>query len=306
MSTRFDPLRERAAALRPTRTAVVYPLSGASLGAAFEAADAGYIEPVLVGPRAPIAALLDRGGLPPDRFEIIDTADDPREAAHRSALLARDRAVHALMKGSLHTDVYMAAIVAREAGLRTQRRISHVFVLAFAAYPKLVALTDAAVNIAPGLLDKADIARNAIDLCRALGIARPKVAVLAATEEVNPAMPATLDAAALAKMADRGQIAHGIVDGPLAFDIAISAQAAASKGLVSPVAGDPDILLVPDIEAGNALYKQAAWLAGAELGGLVLGAAVPVLLTSRADSVAARINSCVLANLYAHWQGSDG
>jgi phosphate acetyltransferase len=160
------------------------------------------------------------------------------------------------------------------------------------------------VNIAPGLADKADIARNAIDLCRALGVATPKVAVLAATEDVNPAMPATIDAAALAKMADRGQIAHGIVDGPLAFDIAISAQAARSKGLVSRVAGDPDVLLVPDIEAGNALYKQAAYLAGAELGGLVIGAAVPVLLTSRADSVAARINSCILASLYAHWLGA--
>lgn len=304
MNSLFDPLRERAATLKPARTAVVYPLSQASLGAAYEAADAGYIEPVLVGPHAAMTTLMHRHGLKTDRFEIVDTRDDPREAAHRAALLARDRAVQALMKGSLHTDDYMSAIVARDAGLRTQRRVSHVFVLAFAAYPKLVALTDAAVNIAPGLADKADIARNAIDLCRALGVATPKVAVLAATEDVNPAMPATIDAAALAKMSDRGQIAHGIVDGPLAFDIAISAQAARSKGLVSRVAGDPDVLLVPDIEAGNALYKQAAYLAGAELGGLVLGAAVPVLLTSRADSVAARINSCILANLYAHWLGT--
>ncbi|MCO5107438.1 MAG: bifunctional enoyl-CoA hydratase/phosphate acetyltransferase [Burkholderiaceae bacterium] len=306
MSSLFDPLRQRAAALRPTRTAVVYPLSEASMRGAYEAADAGYIEPVLVGPQAAMTALIERHGMKPGRFEVVDTRDDAHESAHRAALLARDRAVHALMKGSLHTDDYMSAIVARDAGLRTQRRISHAFVLAFAAYPKLVALTDAAVNIAPNLADKADIARNAIDLCRALGVATPKVAVLAATEDVNPAMPVTIEAAALAKMADRGQIAHGIVDGPLAFDIAISAQAASTKGIASRVAGDPDVLLVPDIEAGNALYKQAAWLAGAELGGLVLGAAVPVLLTSRADSVDARLNSCVLANLYANWLGGAG
>ncbi len=301
MSSLFDPLRQRARALKPTRTAVVYPMSASALGATFESADAGYIDPVLVGPRAAMAALMQRHHLQVDRFEIVDTPDDARQAAHQAALLARDRAVHALMKGSLHTDEYMAAIVAREAGLRTRRRISHVFVLGFAAYPKLLALTDAAVNIAPGLADKADITQNAIDLCRALGVATPKVAVLAATEAVNPAMPVTIEAAALSKMAERGQIRHGIVDGPLAFDIAISAQAAAEKGVVSSVAGDPDVLLAPDIETGNTLYKQAAYLAGAELGGLVIGAAVPVLLTSRADSVHTRINSCVLANLYAHW-----
>jgi len=301
MSSLFDPLRQRARALKPTRTAVVYPMSASALGATFESADAGYIDPVLVGPRAAMAALMQRHHLQVDRFEIVDTPDDARQAAHQAALLARDRAVHALIKGSLHTDEYMAAIVAREAGLRTRRRISHVFVLGFAAYPKLLALTDAAVNIAPGLADKADITQNAIDLCRALGVATPKVAVLAATEAVNPAMPVTIEAAALSKMAERGQIRHGIVDGPLAFDIAISAQAAAEKGVVSSVAGDPDVLLAPDIETGNTLYKQAAYLAGAELGGLVIGAAVPVLLTSRADSVHTRINSCVLANLYAHW-----
>ncbi len=306
MTSLFDPLRARAAALKPTRTAVVYPLSQAALAAAYEAADAGYIEPVLVGPQAAMVALMRRHGLPVGRFATVDTRDDPREAAHRAALLARDGAVQALMKGSLHTDECMSAIVPRDAGLHTQRRISHVFVLGFATYPKLLALTDAAVNIAPGLADKADIARNAIDLCRALGVDTPKVAVLAATEEVNPAMPATVDAAALAKMAERGQIRHGIVDGPLAFDVAISAGAAQEKRVISRVAGDPDVLLVPDIETGNALYKQAAYLAGAELGGLVLGATVPVLLTSRADSVATRINSCILANLYAHWLENEG
>ncbi|MBN9462416.1 MAG: bifunctional enoyl-CoA hydratase/phosphate acetyltransferase [Burkholderiales bacterium] len=301
MSSLFDPLRARARQLEPARTAVVYPLSFAALDAAFEAADAGYIEPVLVGPQAAMIELMREHGMQHDRFEIVDTPDDAPEAAHRAALLARDRAVSALMKGSLHTDEYVSAIVRRDAGLRTRRRLSHVFVFGFAAFPKLLALTDAAVNIAPDLNDKADIARNAIDLCRALGVAAPKLAVLAATETVNPAMPATIEAAALSKMAERGQIRYGIVDGPLAFDIAISARAAQEKGVVSRVAGDPDILLVPDIEAGNMLYKQAAYLAGAELGGLVLGAAVPVLLTSRADSVATRINSCVLANLYTHW-----
>lgn len=301
MSSLFGPLRARARQLTPLRTAVVYPLSFAALEAAFEAADVGYLEPVLVGPQAAMVELMHRRGLHPERFEIVDTGDDVREAANRAASLARDRVVSALMKGTLHTDVYMSAIIRREAGLHTRRRLSHVFVIGFPAFPKLLALTDAAVNIAPDLEDKADIARNAIDLCRALGVVTPKVAVLAATETVESAMPVTVEAAALSKMAERGQIRDAVVDGPLAFDIAVSAHAAQEKGVVSRVAGDPDILLVPDIEAGNMLYKQAAYLAGAELGGLVLGAAVPVLLTSRADSVATRLNSCVLANLYAHW-----
>ena len=213
--------------------------------------------------------------------------------------LARDGAVGMLMKGSLHTDHFMSAVVARESGLRTGRRISHAFVMAAAAYPKLFLLTDAAVNIAPTLQEKADIAQNAIDLARALGVARPKVAVLCATESVNPAMPATLDAAALSKMADRQQIRGGQIDGPLAFDNAISRQAAEQKGIVSPVAGDADILLVPDIEAGNMLYKELTWLAGAATAGLVLGTRVPVLLTSRSDAVQARVDSCAVAALYA-------
>ena len=220
-------------------------------------------------------------------------------AARAAAGLARDGAVGMLMKGSLHTDHFMSAVVARESGLRTGRRISHAFVMAAAAYPKLFILTDAAVNIAPTLQEKADIAQNAIDLARALGVARPKVAVLCATESVNPAMPATLDAAALSKMADRQQIRGGQIDGPLAFDNAISRQAAEQKGIVSPVAGDADILLVPDIEAGNMLYKELTWLAGAATAGLVLGTRVPVLLTSRSDAVQARVDSCAVAALYA-------
>lgn len=301
MDSLFEPLRARARKLNPTRTAIVYPLSLPALAAAFEAAEAGYIEPVLVGPRPTIFALMREHGLQADRFEVIDTPDHAPQAAQRAALLARDGTVDALMKGSLHTDEYLSAIIARDSGLCLGRRLSHVFIIGFGSYPKLLALTDAAVNITPDLRDKSDIVQNAIDLCRALGVVRPKVAVLAAIETVNPDMRSTIEAAALAKMAERGQIRHGIVDGPLAFDVAVSAAAAQEKGLVSPVAGDPDVLLAPDIEAANMLYKQAAYLAGAELGGLVIGASVPVLLTSRADSVATRINSCILANLYAHW-----
>lgn len=301
MTSLFEPLRARARTLPATRTAIVHPMSADSLAAAIAAADARYIEPVLVGPQAGIERALDDSGAPVDRFEIVDAGADPLAAAHRAAALARDGAVQALMKGSLHTDEFMSAVLGAENGLRTRRRVSHVFLIAFPSHAKLLALTDAAVNIAPDLAAKADIARNAIELCRAVGIATPKVAVLAAIETVHPDMPATLHAAALAKMAQRGQIRHGVVDGPLAFDNAISARAARIKHIESPVAGDPDVLLAPDIECGNALYKQAVYLAGAEVGGLVVGATVPVVLTSRADSVQARVDSCVLAQLHAHW-----
>ncbi|MBB1624601.1 bifunctional enoyl-CoA hydratase/phosphate acetyltransferase [Achromobacter sp. UMC71] len=295
----FEPLRAAALSAGRVRTAVAYPLCAASLGAAVQAQEAGYIEPLLVGPAARLAALMAELGLRAGSLEIIDTPDDERQAAAVAAALARDGKAGMLMKGSLHTDHFMGAVVAREAGLRTGRRISHAFVMSVAAYSKLFILTDAAVNIAPTLPEKADIAQNAIDLARALGVARPKVAVLCATESVNPAMPATLDAAALSKMADRQQIRGGVVDGPLAFDNAISRLAAEQKGIVSQVAGDADILLVPDIEAGNMLYKELTWLAGAGTAGLVLGTRVPVLLTSRSDSVEARVNSCAVAVLYA-------
>lgn len=295
----FEPLRDAALSAGRQRTAVAYPLCPSSLGAAIQARDAGYIEPVLVGPARRIAALLAELGVRAGDVEIVDTPDDETLAARAAAALARDGAAAMLMKGSLHTDHFMSAVVARESGLRTGRRISHAFVMAVAAYPKLFILTDAAVNIAPTLQEKADIAQNAIDLARALGVARPKLAVLCATESVNPSMPATLDAAALSKMADRQQIRGGDVDGPLAFDNAISRDAAAQKGIVSRVAGDADILLVPDIEAGNMLYKELTWLAGAGTAGLVLGTRVPVLLTSRSDSMEARVNSCAVAVLYA-------
>jgi phosphate acetyltransferase len=295
----FEPLRDAALSAGRLRTAVAYPLCPASLGAAVQARDAGYIEPVLVGPARRIAALLAEMGVRAGELEIVDTPDDEKLSARAAAALARDGAASMLMKGSLHTDHFMSAVVARESGLRTDRRISHAFVMAVAAYPKLFILTDAAVNIAPTLQEKADIAQNAIDLARALGVTRPKLAVLCATESVNPSMPATLDAAALSKMADRQQIWGGDIDGPLAFDNAISRDAADQKGIVSRVAGDADILLVPDIEAGNMLYKELTWLAGAGTAGLVLGTRVPVLLTSRSDAMQARVNSCAVAVLYA-------
>jgi phosphate acetyltransferase len=295
----FEPLRVAALAVGRLRTAVAYPLCPTSLRAAAQASEAGYIEPVLVGPAARLAALMAETGLRAGSMEIVDTPDDELLAARAAAALARDGAVRMLMKGSLHTDHFMSAVVARDSGLRTGRRISHAFVMAVAAYPKLFILTDAAVNIAPTLQEKADIAQNAIDLARALGVERPKVAVLCATESVNPSMPATLDAAALSKMADRQQIRGGEIDGPLAFDNAISREAAEQKGIVSRVAGDADILLAPDIEAGNMLYKELTWLAGAGTAGLVLGTRVPVLLTSRSDSMEARVNSCAVSVLYA-------
>jgi phosphotransacetylase len=204
------------------------------------------------------------------------------------------------MKGSLHTDELLGAVVARDTGLRTGRRISHVFLMDVPTYHKILVVTDAAINIAPTLEDKVDICQNAIDLAVALGVARPKVAILAAVETVNSKMPATLDAAALCKMAERGQIKGGLLDGPLAFDNAISKQAARTKGIRSEVAGDPDILLAPDLEAGNILAKQLSFLANADGAGLVLGARVPIILTSRADSVRSRIASCAVAMLVAY------
>ena len=296
---RLRVLTERAAkAGPPLACAVVHPVDAASLSGAVDAAAAGLIAPVLVGPRARIeaaagSARLDISGLP------IEEVPHSHAAAERAVALAREGRVGALMKGALHTDELMEAVVAREGGLRTERRISHCFVLDVPLYHKLLVVTDAAINILPDLETKADIARNAIDLCRALGIGTPKLAVLAAVETVTPRQPATLDAAALAKMADRGQIEGGIVDGPLAFDNAISAEAAATKHLESAVAGDPDILLVPDLESGNILAKQLQYLAGAEAAGVVVGARAPIALTSRADGAAARLASCAVMRLGA-------
>ena len=276
--------------------AVVHPVDAASLAGAMEAAEAGLILPILVGPAAKIRAAAAEGGINL-AGAVIEDVPHSHAAAERAVALVREGRAGALLKGSLHTDEMLAAVVAREGGLRTERRISHCFILDVPLYHKPLVVTDAAITIEPDLETKADIARNAIDLCRALGIERPKLAVLAAVEIVTPKQPATLDAAALSKMADRGQIEGGIVDGPLAFDNAISLEAAQSKHLVSPVAGDPDILLVPDLTAGNMLAKQLQYLAGAESAGVVVGARVPIALTSRAEGPRARLASCAVMKL---------
>ena len=277
--------------------AVAYPCDAASIEAAHAAAQADLIQPLLVGPRARIEAAAVEAGLSIAGFAIHDTADDPCAAAARAVALCRDGEAAALMKGSLHSDDLLGAAVGRDAGLRTGRRASHVFVMDVPGVDRPLLITDCVVNIAPALMDKRDIAQNAIDLAHALGIKTPRVAILSAVETVNPAIPGTIDAAALCKMADRGQIRGAVLDGPLAFDNAISAQSAHNKGIQSAVAGRPDVLLVPSLEAGNMVYKQLVYLAGAECAGLVLGMRVPIVLTSRSDSVASRIASCALAVL---------
>ena len=293
----LDALIEQARAHGPMAVAVAYPCDAASIEAAHAAAQAGLIEPVLVGPRARIEAAAAQAGVSIASYVVQDTADDPGAAAASAAALCRDGGAAALMKGALHSDELLAAAVSRDAGLRTGRRASHVFVMDVPGLVRPLLMTDCVVNIAPALLDKRDIAQNAIDLAIALGIALPRLAILSAVETVNPAIPGTIDAAALCKMADRGQIRGGLLDGPLAFDNAISAASARNKGIASPVAGRPDVLLVPNLEAGNMIYKELVYLASAECAGLVLGMRVPIVLTSRSDSVASRVASCALAVL---------
>ncbi len=279
----------------PVRCAVVHPCDESSLRGALESHAAGLIDPVLVAPRTRLTQLAQSLGLALDGIEIIDTPHSHASAA-QAAALAAGRRVQMLMKGSLHTDELMEAVLA-EPGLRTGRRMSHVFRFEVPAYDRPLLVTDAAINIAPTLAEKADILRNAIELAHALGIARPRIALLSAVETVTPKIPSTLDAAALCKMADRGQISGATLDGPLAFDNAISIEAARIKGIDSPVAGQADILLVPDIEAGNMLAKQLEYLAGAASCGLVLGAQVPIVLTSRADPPISRMASAALAGI---------
>jgi phosphotransacetylase len=295
---KYEKLLERCAGLEPVPTAVAHPCEATALAGAVEAAKRGLIVPILVGPAVKIRATAESAGIDLGRLEIVDVPHS-HAAAARAVELVREGRAEVLMKGSLHTDELMSAVVARE-GLRTSRRVSHAFLMDVPAYHKVLVVTDAAINIAPTLEEKADICRNAIDLCVALGLEAPKVAILAAVETVTTKMPATIDAAALCKMAERGQIKGGRLDGPLGFDNAISRQAAETKGIASEVAGDPDILLAPDLEAGNILAKQLSFLAGADSAGLVLGARVPVILTSRADSVRSRIASCAVAALVAH------
>ncbi len=292
-------LLAHVAPLGAIRVAVVHPCDAASLSAALDARSAGLIEPVLVAPQARLEAVAAEAGLELAGIAIEDVAHS-HAAATRAVALAAAGQVEALMKGSLHTDELMAAVVASAGGLRTKRRVSHCFLLQTPHYPRPFIVTDAAINLAPTLEQKADIVRNAIDLAHAIGVEAPKVAILAAVETVSPSMPATLDAAALCKMADRGQITGGLLDGPLAFDNAVSPAAARTKGITSPVAGQADILVVPDLESGNMLAKQLMYMGEAASAGIVMGAKVPVILTSRADSRDARIASCAIALLLAH------
>src|SRR5262252_753391 len=297
--SKYDQLMKQCQGYAAVRTAVAHPCSDAALAAAVEAAKLRLIDPILVGPEKKIRDAAATGGLNIEKLQIVDQPHS-HAAADKAVELVRRGEAELLMKGSLHTDELMAAVVARETGLRTARRISHVFIMDVPTYHKTLAVTDAAINIFPTLEDKDDIVQNAIDLLRTLGLEQPKVAILSAVETVNPKIPSTIDAAALCKMADRGQITGALLDGPLAFDNAISAEAAREKHIKSDVAGDPDILLVPDLEAGNILAKQLTFLVGADAAGIVLGARVPIILTSRADSVRARLASCAVGMLLAH------
>ena len=294
----YDRLIAAARALPPLRMAVVHPTNAVSLQAALESARLGLIAPLLVGPRAKMAAAARELGADLSSVECID-APHSHAAAEAAVALVHEGRADALMKGSLHTDELMGAVVRREGGLRTGRRISHCFVMDVPGHPQPLVISDAAVNIAPTLEEKVDIVQNAIDLAHALRFPAVRVALLSAMETVNPRVPSTLDAAALCKMADRGQITGAVLDGPLAMDNAIDAEAARIKGIVSPVAGVANVLIVPDLDAGNMLAKSLSFLAGAYAAGIVLGAKVPIVLTSRADGETARLASCALAAMVA-------
>ena len=295
----FARLLKRCESLPAVTCAVIHPCDRDSLAGPIEAAKRDLIVPVLVGPEAKIRAVARAEGIDVSPYQIV-AVEHSHAAAEKGVELARAGHVDALMKGSLHTDELMAAVVPSATGLRTARRVSHVFVMDVPAYPRLLLVTDAAINLYPTLEDKVDICQNAIELAHILGIAKPKVAILSAVETINPKIPGTLDAAALCKMADRGQITGGLLDGPLAFDNAISAAAARTKRIDSPVAGQADILLVPDLEAGNMMVKQLQYLAGADSAGIVCGTRVPIVLTSRADNVRARLASTAVLKLVAH------
>jgi phosphotransacetylase len=292
-------LMEAANKREPIVCAVVHPCDEVSLTGALDAAKANLITPILIGPQAKLRALAEEHGFDLTPYRVVDVAHS-HAAAAKGVELVRAGEAEALMKGSLHSDELLAEVVHATTGLRTGRRITHCFVMDVPTYPKPLIVTDGAVNIAPDLKTKRDICQNAIDLAHVLQISEPKVAILSAVETVNPDIPSTIDAAALCKMANRGQITGGLLDGPLAFDNAISLEAARTKKINSPVAGQADILVVPDLEAGNILAKQLTFLARAEAAGIVLGARVPIILTSRADSVRARMASCAVAVLIAH------
>lgn len=294
----YERLVARAREVEALETAIAHPCDAASLHGALDAARAGFIIPILVGPGARIHAVAQAEGLDLSGVEIIDTPHSVASAT-RAVELVREGRAALLMKGSLHSDELLGAVTARDTGLRTGRRISHVFIMDVPSYPEPLFITDAAVNIFPDLDAKRDIVQNAIDLHVGLGLGHPRVAILSAVETVTTSIPSTIEAAALCKMADRGQITGGDLDGPLALDNAISPEAARIKGIVSPVAGRAQILVVPDLEAGNMLAKNLTFMAGADAAGLVLGARVPIILTSRADTLKTRLASCAVAVLYA-------
>jgi phosphate acetyltransferase len=295
---RYLELLAMCEGLPPMRTAVVHPCSDDALKGAIIAAERKLITPILIGPERKIRSVAAEAGVDISPWRLVP-ADHSHHAAELGVAMVHTGEASALMKGSLHTDELLHEVMKKEGGLRTERRLSHCFLISVPTYARPIIVTDAAINILPSLEDKRDICQNAIELAHALGIRQPKVAVLSAVETVTPKIPSTIEAAALCKMADRGQITGGLVDGPLAFDNAIDEDAARTKGIVSPVAGLADILVVPDLEAGNMLAKQLTFMGNAEAAGIVIGARVPIVLTSRADSVRARLASCALAVLFA-------
>ncbi len=293
---KYERLIQAAQCLPPVTTAIAHPCDDVSLESAVEAARLGLIVPILVGPAARVRDIAARAAININGLEIVD-ASHSHDSAAKAVELVRSGRAEALMKGSLHTDELMGAVVSRDAGIRTARRISHCFIMDVPGHADALIITDAAVNIAPTLEDKVDIVQNAIDLAHAMGVSEVRVAILSAMETVNPKVLSTIEAAALCKMADRGQITGAVLDGPLALDNAISAEAAAIKHIVSPVAGRANVLVVPDLEAGNMLAKSLSFLAGADAAGIVLGARVPIILTSRADALLTRLASCAVALL---------
>ena len=302
---KYERLIARCKELAPATAAVAHPCDESSLRGAVEAAELGILKPILVGPRAKIEAAAAQAKLDISGYELVD-APHSAAAAETAVQLVREGRAELLMKGSLHTDELMGAVVKSATGLRTSRRISHCFIMDVPSLDRPIFVTDAAINIFPSMEDKMHIIQNAIDLARSLGIVEPKVAILSAMETINPKVPSTIEAGALCKMADRGQITGGILDGPLALDNAIDLDAAKIKKIDSPVAGRADILVVPDLEAGNMLAKSLSFMADADAAGIVLGARVPIILTSRADSVLTRLASCAVAALVAHARKISG
>lgn len=295
--TKLDDLESRSRVRGPLTVAIAYPCSDEAFAAALSAQEAGLIEPIFVGPRARMALCAEAASRDLTDLRVVETEDDAHAASKMACSLAASGDVDALMKGSQHTHDLLSAVLSPEFNLRTSRRMSHVFWFDLPQYPKPLMLTDAVINVTPGLPEKIDILHNVIKFAVSLGVGEPKIALLSAVETVSPALQSSLDAALLCKMAERGQIKGAIIDGPLAFDNAISRHAAAVKGIVSPVAGDPDILMAPTLDAANILYKSLVYMGGGECAGIVLGARVPIIVTSRADSARARSASCALARL---------